>query len=621
MVPFPPRMLVCPSCSTPNHEAAAYCLRCGASLPRPGVSGTLPGDPALPPAPRSLTPGDVVDNKYRIERLLGEGGMGVVYLALDQNTSTHVVVKAIRGELAHDADLRDRVMAEGRALAQIDHPNVVRLNAIVIERGVELYLIMQYIEGQSLDRLIEQHAQAQRPLPFGQALHIFRQVVAGVGAAHREGVVHRDIKPGNVLLRAKDGVAKVTDFGIAKMEDDAKAGKGKTRGIIGSLWYMAPEQVTGRRDLDKRVDLYALGILFYEMLLGRVPFDAPSDYELMKMHVEAPLPSACAARPELPYWVDTLLQRACAKDRQQRFGSCDELMAMLDQVAPEPRGTGLLSVVNPAPAATTIPQGPLSMPRPAAAPEGGPPSMPLGPASLQVPQESLRVPRATTEDAQSSAITTHTEPTPAPARWPWAVGGLVAVGAAGVWVVGFSGWFAEPSKPPARPASSASARPATSAAPSASAPPPSRLDALQGSWRSDTGRRYRAVKVADFVEFRVVNPSDFPGQDYQADEPRFSLFEVAGAAWFGVEDKIRPQGPAGTRFDPRARGTCQAVWKSLKNEPLKAYQDGNRIRVDMVNITPADRHFSQNPQRTVVLGCNGLDTAPASRIEATLTRE
>lgn len=340
MVPFPTRMLVCPACSTPNHEAAAYCLRCGALLPRPGAGGTLPGDDPPPPAllgnlpaaplpPRNLRPGDVVDNKYRIESVLGEGGMGIVYLALDQNTSMHVVVKAIRGELAHDPDSRERIMAEGRVLAQIDHPNVVRLNAIVIENGIELYLVMQYIEGQSLDRLIERHVQARQPLPFPEALGIFRQVIMGVGAAHREGVVHRDIKPGNVLIRAKDGMVKVTDFGIAKTEDDAKAGKGKTRGIIGSLWYMAPEQVTGRRDLDKRVDIYALGILFYEMLVGSVPFDAASDYELMKMHVEAPLPSACTARSDIPPWVDAVLSRACAKDREQRFSSCEELRQVL----------------------------------------------------------------------------------------------------------------------------------------------------------------------------------------------------------------------------------------------------------------------------------------------------
>src|SRR4051812_47919192 len=219
--------------------------------------------------------------------------MGIVYLARDVHTDTPVVVKSIRAELADNPEFRTRILAEGRALARIDHPNVVHLHALVVEPAA-LYLIMQFIEGESLDQTIQRSRANQVPIEVAHALRTFRMILEGVGAAHREGLIHRDLKPANILIRAKDGVAKVTDFGIAKWEDDAKAGRGVTKGIIGSLFYMAPEQVRGQRDLDKRVDIYALGILFFELLTGRVPFDAPSDYEVMKLHAEAPLPSMLA---------------------------------------------------------------------------------------------------------------------------------------------------------------------------------------------------------------------------------------------------------------------------------------------------------------------------------------
>src|SRR3954469_2900230 len=269
----------CPSCSLDNAADAIFCVRCG--FPLAGVATGDPGNGSPAPGGRYLASGAVVDGKYRIEKVLGEGGMGVVYLAKDVHTETPVVVKSIRAEFADNPEFRARTLAEGRALARIDHPNVVRLNAVVVE-SVALYLIMQFIDGEPLDRMIERHVAERRAIPLGEALSIFRMILLGVGAAHAEGLIHRDLKPANVLIRKKDGVAKVTDFGIAKGEEDAKAGRGVTKGIIGSIAYMAPEQVRGQKDLDKRVDVYALGILLYELLMGRVPFEAASDYELMR---------------------------------------------------------------------------------------------------------------------------------------------------------------------------------------------------------------------------------------------------------------------------------------------------------------------------------------------------
>ncbi|PIE05312.1 MAG: hypothetical protein CSA75_05395 [Sorangium cellulosum] len=270
-------MIDCPSCSQPNPAGASFCIYCGGTLPESEgprdvptakgqppapASGTLPGRPASgafsqapsaveppPPPPAELAKGSVVDGKYSIESVIGEGGMGVVYLANDINTGVPIVVKAIRTEYCHRPEFRDRILAEGRALATIDHNNVVRLNAVVVEPDA-MYLIMQFIEGESLDKTVQRYVQQQTPMPVDLVLKIFHQVLDGVGAAHDAGVIHRDLKPANILIRQRDAVAKVTDFGIAKAEEDAQAGRGQTKGIIGSLLYMAPEQIEGRRDLD-----------------------------------------------------------------------------------------------------------------------------------------------------------------------------------------------------------------------------------------------------------------------------------------------------------------------------------------------------------------------------------
>ncbi|MET0593793.1 MAG: serine/threonine-protein kinase, partial [Polyangiaceae bacterium] len=195
----------------------------------------------------------IIDGKYAVERVLGEGAMGIVYLAHDVITETKVVIKSIRAEFADNPEFQARAIEEGRVLARIDHPNVVRLNAVVVEPG-QLYLVMQYIEGNSLEKFLDAYRAQGTMVPLDEALRIFRMIVQGLAAAHREGVIHRDIKPANILVRAKDGVVKISDFGIAKTSDAIRTGRFKTLGVIGSPAYMAPEQRRGERDLDRRAD-------------------------------------------------------------------------------------------------------------------------------------------------------------------------------------------------------------------------------------------------------------------------------------------------------------------------------------------------------------------------------
>jgi len=285
----------------------------------------------MPPAGASqLAIGSIVDGKYAIESRLGEGGMGIVYLARDIHLETPVVLKGIRPELAQNKEFRARILAEGRAMAKIDHENVVRLNSVVV-RPDELFLVMQYVDGESLEQTIAKYAARGSFMPVGEVIRLLDQVLAGVGAAHAEGMIHRDIKPANILIRRKDSKVRVTDFGIAKAEDETLAGQGLTRtyGLVGSVLYMSPEQIRGQRDLDRRVDIYSLGIMLFEMLAGWVPFEGTTTYTTMHMHVGEPIPSIALVRPDVPDYLRLVIEKACAKSPDFRFGSAEEMAAAL----------------------------------------------------------------------------------------------------------------------------------------------------------------------------------------------------------------------------------------------------------------------------------------------------
>jgi serine/threonine-protein kinase len=580
-------MARCPKCAADAGDGVAFCGECGAPL---GVTATVPGEPAAaaleadppdsldgappgrasggsrgprepagPPAARAL-----VDRKYEIGRLLGEGGMGVVYLARDVHTGTDVVLKAVRAELAHRADIRERTLSEGRSLARIDHPNVVQLKAVVAE-GDELWLVMQYVEGQSLDKLIAAHVASGEPLPVEEALRLFRQIVQGIAAAHAEGVIHRDLKPANVLVRRKDGVAKVTDFGIAKSTDDAREGRVHTKGIIGSVWYMSPEQVTGRRDLDVRVDVYALGILLYELLVGRVPFDADSDYDIMRLQAEAPLPRVAEQRPDVPRALDELLQKACAKRREDRFATCGELLAALDRVEGAARDRGT------AEGATAPRRGVL---------------VAAGVALVALAAGAALV--------VSGVVPTGATPKPGPRS------------------------SALPTAAPA-PSLATAARPTASASASAAAPPASPLQALEGTWSSENGNDFDAVVTGDLLEFRIRDDRPFASQGYRAGEPRFTLRAIPGKAdEFTVEDRLRPTPPLGTSYDPRARTTCFETFTSGSGRALGASLEGPRLRVEAAKVEPTGGNFVREGDK--VVSCRGLAKLEPTAIVILLSR-
>lgn len=542
--------------------------------------------------------GTIVDKKYVIVRVLGEGGMGVVYLARDIHTGVDVVLKSVRSELAHRKDVRERTLAEGRALARIDHPNVVQLKAVVME-GEALWLVMQYIDGESLAQCIHRYIDEKKPMPIDEVTRIFRQIAAGIEAAHREGVIHRDLKPANVLIRHKDGVAKVTDFGIAKGEEEARTGKGLTKGIIGSLYYMSPEQVAGRRDLDKRVDVYALGIVLYEMLMGRVPFDGATDYEIMRQHVETPISHVHTVRRDVPEALDAIIQKACAKQRGQRYADCGELLRDLDAASAPPAAV----------AVTALPPETVTTPAPAEAPPPAKPALPeaqpkgrganVGLISLAVAVVAVAVLAGT---------------------------GILPLGRRGPRPSGSGSAYVETATPsvgtPLQTAPVPSGEPIGSGAPPGSsvpAAPKNPLLALTGFWVGN-GREMEAVMSGDELEFRVRNPQQFEGQGYEAGEARFALRALEGKAdVFAVEDRIRPIPPEGLSYDEaKARGACLEVWTNAGRQPLRATYDGARLTVEFAKIEPTRSNFTI--QNKKITSCIGLRKLTASKVISTLSR-
>lgn len=577
----------------------------------------MPSD-TRPPAPGyPLPPGFVVDKKYSIERILGEGGMGVVYVAKDILTETQVALKAIRTEYASRAEYRDRILTEGRALAKIDHPNVVRLNAIVIEDGA-LYLVMQFIEGESVEDLLARHTSEGRPVPVPEALRIFRQAALGVAAAHREGIIHRDIKPANILLRARDGAVKVTDFGIAKAEEDAKAGRGKTRGVIGSAPYMAPEQCVGKV-IDKRVDIYSLGVVLYELLSGKLPFESDNVVDMMIQHVKEDVPSVIPLRPEVSPALDIVLRRACARKPEDRFSSCEELLAALDHAsgAEAAHAPTVGFQMGAAPAAPRAPAPAMPSTAPGA-PQFQPAVSSTIPGNVSAPMPAPIVPPPPSSEPSS--------------RWTTLKLGLLfgAMGGMGVLAAYAFGLLRTDEKPQKPGPVTAASQPTTTAPsvsakapaprPSASAPAPPQPD-LSGSWTSDSGRAYDVVFHDGAYEFRIRDVSQFPGQGYEAGEARFRLLPVDGEMeTYWVEDRIRPFPPEGTRYDlQRSRETCVEIWTDVGGRPLRAQLDGARLWVRMALVEPAASNFSR--QGSVVVECMGLDQARASEVDSFLTRK
>ena len=274
--------------------------------------------------------GEVISGRYELEELVGSGGMSNVFRAHDRLLERTVALKILHEQFTRDEDYVERFRREARAVAQLSHPNIVT----VIDRGEQdgrQYIVFEYVDGQNLKQL-----SARGPLDVREAIGLAMQVARALSFAHERGLVHRDVKPQNVLLN-DDGQAKVTDFGIARSLD--VHGVTQTGTVLGTSDYIAPEQARGQK-VDPKTDIYSLGAVLYELLTGDVPFKGDNFVAVAMRHVNEPPPSVLDRRPDCPLRLDLAIQRAMAKDPEERFASMDEFCAELEGCLAELDGRG-----------------------------------------------------------------------------------------------------------------------------------------------------------------------------------------------------------------------------------------------------------------------------------------
>lgn len=275
--------------------------------------------------------GTVLSERYSIRSVLGRGGMGVVYAASHVIIEKRVAVKVLSQDFAHKEELVQRFMHEAKAASRIGHENIVDIHDFGTTPQGSAFFVMEYLDGRDLGTIIDQDG----PLPWERCKPIILQICKALGAAHAKGIIHRDLKPDNIFLIDRDGnenFVKVLDFGIAKMTgiDEGDRRLTKTGMIFGTPDYMSPEQASGKRP-DHRVDIYALGVITYEMLTGSLPFQAESFMGILTKHMfeQALLPSQARPDLDIPEAADRIVAKAMAKEREERFQSMGELASAI----------------------------------------------------------------------------------------------------------------------------------------------------------------------------------------------------------------------------------------------------------------------------------------------------
>jgi tetratricopeptide (TPR) repeat protein len=338
--------MICPICQSPNPDEVEACLHCSHRFATAKISITPPPSgqdvselTSIPTmgSPSSfkewasksqrgassvvLPAGLEIGRRYRVKSLLGMGGMGAVYLVHDKDLDRDVALKLIRSDIAEDADTLERFKREIQLSSRVTHPNVLRVFDLGESDDIK-FLTMQFVDGRDLATILKK----QGKLPTDRLIRVFRQVAEGLKAAHDQGVVHRDLKPQNIMIDSQDRVY-VTDFGLAKSAE--QSGMTQTGALIGTPFYMSPEQVKGE-PVGPRSDIYALGVILYQMAAGVVPFTGATPFEVMIQRVQRPARPVGELNAELPVYLQKIIERCLAVDLSLRYQNVADVLGDLD---------------------------------------------------------------------------------------------------------------------------------------------------------------------------------------------------------------------------------------------------------------------------------------------------
>ncbi|HTD53071.1 MAG TPA: protein kinase, partial [Thermoanaerobaculia bacterium] len=331
--------MICPECHTPNPDQAETCLQCQQSLSDPNLSGHAGSDDpdsaptiAGPSTLKEWAQGQVsgsrsislvlpegleIGHRYKVIRLLGVGGMGSVYRVHDRELDRDVGLKLIRSDIADNASTLERFKREIQLSSTITHKNVLRVYDLGEADGIK-FLTMRYVDGEDLSHILKREGK----LPVDRVVNLFRQICEGLGAAHEQGVIHRDLKPQNVMVDCNDKVF-VMDFGLAKSLE--QSGLTQAGAIVGTPYYMSPEQVKGEAT-EARSDIFSLGVILYEMATGELPYTGVTPYEVMVQRTLKPPRPPEQINPEIPQYLRRVIERCLSINPELRYSTTAEIL-------------------------------------------------------------------------------------------------------------------------------------------------------------------------------------------------------------------------------------------------------------------------------------------------------